>query len=136
MKAVVGDDENKSTPPHSEDPLDDTSREALAVAGASTLTILLYVLIVSNVYPQDVLRIGYENQCSKLAYFDGGAIVFQHQSRLEDYLRHAPVSRESPIHATRLISLKPSDALSCPAVWRCAPSAAGSPTPTYKSQRF
>ncbi len=106
MKTVIGENENLSIPSSIVEPdlLDDTSLEALAVAAGSTLTILLYVLIVSNVYPQDVLRREYENQCSKLAYFDGGAIVFQNQFRLEDYLRQPPHASRTAHPRTRLIA--------------------------------
>jgi hypothetical protein len=94
--------------PQNGEPLIDASLEALAVAAGSTLTILLYVLIVSNVYPQDVLRTEYEAQCSKLAFFESGAIVLQNQARLKDYLRHATQSLEmEPRFLHALIHIDP-----------------------------
>lgn len=60
---------------------------SLAAATFATLSILLYLLIVSNVFPKDVLRNQYKSQCATQSYIIGGAFLFQHQSQLEGYLR-------------------------------------------------
>ena len=66
-----------------------TSVPALLIAAASTFIILLYLLVVSNVYPQDALRSEYENQCADQAYVQGEALLFQNPSGIENFIRHA-----------------------------------------------
>lgn len=70
----------------------EVSFEAIAAAGSSTFAVLLYLLVVSNIYPQDVLRNQYRSQCATKSYFQGGAFVFQDPIWLDQYLRYSLIT--------------------------------------------
>eukprot|EP00292_Cryptomonas_paramecium_P033471 CAMPEP_0113695554 /NCGR_PEP_ID=MMETSP0038_2-20120614/20972_1 /TAXON_ID=2898 /ORGANISM="Cryptomonas paramecium" /LENGTH=589 /DNA_ID=CAMNT_0000618125 /DNA_START=36 /DNA_END=1802 /DNA_ORIENTATION=- /assembly_acc=CAM_ASM_000170 len=63
------------------------SPEYLVTATASSLVVWLYMIIITNSYPKEILRSSYEADCGYSSYFAGSAFLFQNISRLEEYQR-------------------------------------------------
>ena len=69
-------------------------RADIIFALGSTLIIFTYLIVVSNVYPQDVLRQQYINSCAQRGYAPSSAMLFQSVERLEDFLRSVKITKK------------------------------------------